>query len=261
VDTTGVTFNVGTGKMKVQVCQADVIRVQYTTASSIPAKSSLSVNMSWGAPSFCVTEAAGTVTITTARIKAKVSTSNGVVSYTDLDDKPLVAEDSKSLTATTISGGSTNKVQASFASPASEALFGLGQHKDGVVNKKGKRVHFHNLNDNHASSPTSGGDLTVPLLVSSKGYGIFWDNPADGDFYGKREMTKVVASDKVILVTGRGCHPSSAGYQQMADSVDLTLFSYGLQKPPTRKAPRIGQLSAAPQLRAVRRRPGSRAGR
>jgi alpha-D-xyloside xylohydrolase len=184
VETTGVTFNVGTGKMKVQVCQADVIRVQYTTASSIPAKTSLSVNKSWGTPSFCVTEAAGTVTITTARIKAKVSTSNGAVSYADLNDKPIVAEDSKSLTPTTISGSSTNKVQAVFTSPADEGLFGLGQHQDGVVNKKGKRVRFHNVNNNVASSPTAGGDIAIPLLVSSRGYGIFWDNAAEGDFFG-----------------------------------------------------------------------------
>lgn len=184
VDTTGVTFNVGTGKMKVQVCQADVIRVQYTTASSIPAKSSLSVNKIWGMPSFCVTEAAGTVTITTARVKAKVSTSNGAVSYADLNDKLILAEDSKSLTPTTISGSSTNKVQAVFTSPADEGLFGLGQHQDGVVNKKGKKVHFHNVNNNVASSPTAGGDITIPLLVSSKGYGVFWDNAAEGDFFG-----------------------------------------------------------------------------
>ncbi len=184
MDTTGVTFNVGTGKMKVQVCQADVIRVQYTTASSIPAKTSLSVNKSWGTPSFCVTEAAGSVTITTARIKAKVSTSNGALSYADLNDKAIVAEDSKSLTPTTISGSSTNKVQAVFTSPADEGLFGLGQHQDGAVNKKGKRAHFRNVNNNVANSPTAGGDITIPLLVSGKGYGIFWDNAAEGDFFG-----------------------------------------------------------------------------
>lgn len=183
-DTTGVTFNVGTGKMRVQVCQSDIIRVQYTTAASIPAKTSLSVNKAWDTPKFCVTEASGTVTIATSRIKAKVNTGTGVVSYTDLTDKAITAEDSKTLSPTTVSGSSTNKVQAAFTSPADEALFGLGQHQDGVLNKKGKKVHFHNVNNNVASSPTGGGDITIPLLVSNKGYGIFWDNAADGDFSG-----------------------------------------------------------------------------
>jgi alpha-D-xyloside xylohydrolase len=184
IDTSGVTFTVGTGKLRVQVCQADIIRVQYTTAASIPTKTSLSVNKAWTAPSFCVTEDAGTVTIATSRLKAKVATGTGLITYTDLDGKSILAEDSKALSATTVSGSSTNKVQAAFTSPSDEGLFGLGQHQDGVVNKKGKRVHFHNVNNNVASSATGGGDITIPLLVSSRGYGIFWDNAADGDFYG-----------------------------------------------------------------------------
>jgi alpha-D-xyloside xylohydrolase len=185
VDTTGVTFSLSAGKMRVQVCQADIIRVQYTTASSIPSKTSLSVNNTWATPTtFCVTEASGTVTISTERIKVKVNASTGVASYTDATDHAIVAEVSKSLTAATISGSSTNKVQASFTSSANEGLFGLGQHQDGVVNKKGKQVHFHNVNNNTQGSATQGGDITIPLLVSSEGYGIYWDNAADGDFFG-----------------------------------------------------------------------------
>lgn len=185
VDASGVSFTMGTGKMKVQVCQADIIRVQYATAASLPSKTSLAVNNPWSTPTtFCVAEASGTVVIATARIKAKVNPSTGAISYTDASDSPLVAETSKSLTAATVSGSSTNKVQATFSSPADEGLFGLGQHQDGVVNKKGKQVHFHNVNNNTQGSPTQGGDITIPLLVSSKGYGIFWDNPADGDFFG-----------------------------------------------------------------------------
>ena len=107
-----------------------------------------------------------------------------MVSYTDASDNAIVAEVSKSLTAATVSGSSTNKVQTAFTSSASEGLFGLGQHQDGVVNKKGKQVHFHNVNNNTQGSATQGGDITIPLLVSSKGYGIFWDNAADGDFFG-----------------------------------------------------------------------------
>ena len=184
VDTSGVTFTVGSGRLKVQVCQADILRVQYTTASSLPAKTSLSVNNPWGATTFCVAEAAGTATITTARIKAKVNTTTGAISYAEPNDNVILAEDSKSLSAATVSGSGTNKIQAAFVSPANEGLFGLGQHQDGVVNKKGKQVHFHNVNNNVASSATAGGDITIPLLISSKGYGIFWDNAADGDFYG-----------------------------------------------------------------------------
>ena len=173
VDTTGVTFNVGSGKMKVQVCQANIIRVQYTSASALPKKDSLSVSNTFATPpTFCVTEATGTVTVTTACMKAKVNTSTGLVSYTDPSDAALVAESSKATTATTVEGTSTYKIDTSFTSSADEALFGLGQRQDNNMNMKGKSTRLLNANTN----------INIPVMVSNKGYGIFWDNASTGNF-------------------------------------------------------------------------------
>jgi alpha-D-xyloside xylohydrolase len=174
VDATGVTFTLNPGRLRLQICKEDIIRVQYTTAASLPAKTSLSVSATWGTPGFCVAEAAGVVTITTARMKAKVNTSNGVVSYTDLSDAVVLAEDSKTVTAATVEGVSTNKIQTVFNSPTSEALFGLGQHQNDVINRKGTNQRILNANT----------QINNPVLVSSRGYGIFWDNYSASDFYG-----------------------------------------------------------------------------
>ena len=174
VNTDGVTFKLNPGLVKVQVCQSDIVRVEYTTAAAIPAVSSLSVNNAWATPSFCVAEVAGTVVITTTRMKAKVDIKTGVVTYTDLADKVVLAEDSKMLTPATVEGVKTNKVQSVFNSPADEALFGLGQHQDSVVNRKGTTRHILNVNT----------EINIPLLVSNKGYGVLWDNYSTSDFFG-----------------------------------------------------------------------------
>jgi alpha-D-xyloside xylohydrolase len=174
VDSTGVTFTVGSGRMRLQVCKEDVIRIEYTTATSIPAKTSLSVSATWGTPSFCVTDAGGVLTIATSRMKAKVNESSGLVTYTDLNDNLLVSESGKSLKSATVEGVATNTVQAAFNSPASEALFGLGQHQDGVINRKGSTLHMLNANT----------QIQIPVLVSNKGYGVFWDNYSTTDFAG-----------------------------------------------------------------------------
>ncbi|MDP4179708.1 MAG: glycoside hydrolase family 31 protein [Bacillota bacterium] len=176
-DTNGVTFTMNSGKMRLQVCKEDIIRVQYTTASSIPSKTSLSVNKVWDKPSFNVTESGDTVIITTSRMKAKVNKSNGSIAYTDLSDKVVLSEDStnsKSLTPATVEGVSTNKIQTIFNSPTDEALFGLGQTQDSVMNRKGTTAHLANGNM----------WIYIPVLVSNKGYGIFWDNYSASDFYG-----------------------------------------------------------------------------
>jgi alpha-D-xyloside xylohydrolase len=173
-DATGVTFTLASARLRVLVCKEDVIRVEYTTASSFPAKTSLSISKQWAPVSFCVAENAGTVTITTSRMKAKVNTTSGLVSYTDLDDRVVLSEDSKSMTAATVEGVSTNRIQTIFNSPADEALFGLGQHQDNVINRKGTNRRILNANT----------EINIPVLVSNRGYGIFWDNYSASDFYG-----------------------------------------------------------------------------
>ena len=171
VDTTGVTFTVGSGKMKVQVCTANIIRVEYASASSIPTKDSLSVSNTFATPpTFCVAEASGTVTITTACMKAKVATSTGLVSYTDASDTALVAESSKS---------ASGKIQTVFTSSSDEALFGLGQQPSNNSNRKNSSVHLSNSN----------GNIFIPVVVSNKGYGLFWDNPSVGDFSSSASTT------------------------------------------------------------------------
>ena len=174
-DETGVTFTLNGGRLRLQVCKEDILRVEYTTASAIPDKASLSVNKDWGKPSFCVAETSGTVTITTSRLKAKVDTTDGLVTYTDLNDAVILSEDAKSVSPATVEGVSTHRIQTTFDSPADEALFGLGQHQDNVMNRKGTNRHILNVNT----------EINVPLLVSNRGYGIFWDNYSMSDFYGR----------------------------------------------------------------------------
>jgi alpha-D-xyloside xylohydrolase len=125
-------------------------------------------------PSFCVDEALGIATVTTARMKAKVNETTGVVTFTDTNDAVILAEDSKRLTPTTVEGVNTLSVQTVFNSPANEALFGLGQHQDSVMNLKGATQHIENANT----------QINLPLLVSNRGYGVFWDNYSRSDFFG-----------------------------------------------------------------------------
>jgi len=174
VDSAGVTFTLNTGRLRVQVCQDDILRVEYTSAATLPDKQSLSINATWPKPSFCVSENAGTVTITTARLKAKVDTASGAVSYTDTNDKLILSEASKSTTPVTVEGVSTYKIQTAFNSPADEALFGLGQHQDSAMNLKGVTEQILNSN----------GWINIPVLVSNKGYGLFWDNYSTSNFAG-----------------------------------------------------------------------------
>ncbi len=176
-DGSGVIFTLSKGVMRVEVCQDDIIRIQYAPATTLPAKTSLVVNKAWGKPRFKVKEGAGIVTITTSRIKVKVTQSTGAITFTDLKDTVILAEDpeqSKSVTPAVVSGVNTHRIEDLFQSPTDEALYGLGQHQNNILNLKGTRQRLLNTNT----------EINIPVLVSSKGYGILWDNASASEFSG-----------------------------------------------------------------------------
>ena len=61
-------------------------------------------------------------------------------------------------------------IRLDFLSDASEAFWGLGQNPNGALNQKGNHVEFRQRN----------GIVSIPFLLSSRGYGLFWNNPALG---------------------------------------------------------------------------------
>lgn len=60
-----------------------------------------------------------------------------------------------------------------------EALFGLGQHEEGYGSLRGKRVYLHQSNRR----------IAIPLLTSTKGYGILWNTYAPAIFNDTEEGT------------------------------------------------------------------------
>ena len=63
-------------------------------------------------------------------------------------------------------------MQAEFEPAAGEALYGLGAHQNGFMNYAGRDVDMYQLNTVDV----------VPFLVSSRGYGLLWDNTSHTKF-------------------------------------------------------------------------------
>ncbi len=78
----------------------------------------------------------------------------------------------------TVNGEHTFQVGASFTAPADEHFYGLGQNQDGILDLRGRTIDCkHWYDDPHGES------VCVPFMVSSRGYGIVWDNPSDTHVY------------------------------------------------------------------------------
>lgn len=65
------------------------------------------------------------------------------------------------------------RVSAVFDSPAGEHYYGLGQQQQGALD-----LRDHRINCWHDYASIGGENVCVPFMVSSRGYGLIWDNPS-----------------------------------------------------------------------------------
>src|SRR6202044_3770191 len=109
----------------------------------------------------------GAITLVTARLKARVDTASGFVSFTDaVTGKQVLAEAAHTITPALVEGEQTANVQQQWQPNPDESFYGLGQQQLGILDLKGYDIELWQHNTN----------VAVPYLVSSNGYGIFWDN-------------------------------------------------------------------------------------
>ncbi len=67
-------------------------------------------------------------------------------------------------------GGDLLGCEVSFASHPSERIYGLGQHQHGLLDQKGAVVDLVQRNT----------EVSVPFVLSSRGYGLLWNMPGTG---------------------------------------------------------------------------------
>jgi alpha-D-xyloside xylohydrolase len=70
----------------------------------------------------------------------------------------------------TPTGNGYHRLEQRFRAYAGERLYGLGQHGHGMLDQKGAVIDLAQRN----------GEVTIPLLLSSRGYGLLWNSPAIG---------------------------------------------------------------------------------
>jgi alpha-D-xyloside xylohydrolase len=170
----GAVLTQKTGFLKLQVCSDSIVHVVYAPTSSFQEHPNYVVTKTaWDKPAWTMQETADEVTITTARLKVSVARIDGAITYRELDGKPLVQDANRRLTPVKVNGENTYRAEAFVNIYGShEGLYGLGQHQSGVWNYRGESVDISQDNSN----------ISVPLLVSSKGYGIYWNSESRSRF-------------------------------------------------------------------------------
>ena len=96
-------------------------------------------------------------------------------------------------------GSDTWSAEASFVAYDDERIYGLGQHRHGLLNQKGCVLELCQRN----------AEINIPWLVSSRGYGLLWNHPGTGRVELGRTRTRWIAHAArlidYVVTTGRNC--------------------------------------------------------
>lgn len=156
--------------LRIQVISNSILHITASPTSTFDTtKSLMLVDLKPTTTPFEVLNTNENVTLSTSSLKASVSIETGEIVFKDANGKTLLQETKgggKTITGTTLDGKQSYIVKQSFTSETDEALYGLGQHQNGVFNYKGTKVLLSQYNT----------EVAIPFLVSSKNYGILWDN-------------------------------------------------------------------------------------
>jgi len=174
-DANGVTFRTNSGSMRIEVCGERVVHVIASPTSEIPLPKVPVVTQPCRAASLQVKVGRTGTTLLTPAITVAVNTATGALSFSSVDGNAVLTEPSQGGKAFDVPSSAESKtwqIQQTFLSPSDEALYGLGQHQEGIFDVRGVPIRLHQANTN----------ISIPFLLSSKGYGLLWNNPSLTDF-------------------------------------------------------------------------------
>ena len=115
------------------------------------------------------------MTLSTARMSVRVDRATGRLTFADALGRMFLQETAtggKKMVPVTPNGEATFNVEQSFESPADEQLYGMSQSQDGIWNWRGMPIELRQQNTQTA----------IPVLISSKGFGLFWNNASLTEF-------------------------------------------------------------------------------
>ena len=164
----GIVVRGGYGTLRVEVCDAGVVRVTAVPGPLLPDRESLVVVNPCQDEDFQVKAEAGALTLTTPSLVVKIDPVTGKVSFQGPAGGLVLAEDSapRKFAPVEIAGDRGYAMGFSFASSPGENYYGLGQYKHGRMRLNGMSLVLEQKNT----------QIATPFFVSSKGYGVLVDN-------------------------------------------------------------------------------------
>jgi len=155
------------------------------------------------------------IVLTTSLLKLNINSETCNIVFQDPAGNVLLEEKNRNIKPAVVLSENTYHVQQTFQLSPQEALYGLGQHQDSIMNWRGHSVDLQQLNTN----------VSIPVIVSTKGYGILWDNYSltkfNDDQNGMKLWSEVGDGIDYYFIGGKNIDEVISGYRKLTGEVPM----------------------------------------
>ncbi|MFB6151461.1 MAG: TIM-barrel domain-containing protein [Haloarculaceae archaeon] len=240
-DDGGATFESNDRRLRVEPVSDDIVRVVYTGGEVAPVEESLMVeSLPDVAVDWTLQEGEETVSLSTGGVTLSVDRETAAFTWRDAEGDRLVrepAEGGKHLSPVSpaelalredVSGPEESLDRTAYGTTLEfefdedEALYGLGQHEEGIADYRGHMQYLYQTNTK----------VAMPALVSTKGYGVLFDTYAlsafHDDQHGSYFWSECADQLEYYFVAGPDLDDVVAGFRELTgESTLFPKWAYG----------------------------------
>ena len=196
----GLSLEADCGVLSVVPIADGALRVRCSPASPVDTESLVLIHPANDGP-FSMRKTAASISLTTSRLTATYDRKTGTLRFSDAKGQLLLEElpGARKVQPSRVQDQPTLTAEDRFRSPDDEHLFGSGQFQDGFLDIRDLPRRLTQVNS----------QISIPFLLSSKGYGLLWHNygltdlnPADNHLALVREAVGDTATAAVTTSEG-----------------------------------------------------------
>ena len=193
-----VVLELNQGLLSLIPLNQNAVRVQFSQPGSVPMEE-LIYTEKLPVPEYEVTEDKQSLVLSMDGISVEFDKGTEVLTFKDASKRIILQEkvDGRFMKASSVQDEPTYQVEQHFVSPKDEYIYGTGQFQDGYLNIRGLTRRLTQVNT----------QISIPFILSSKGYGLLWNNYGLTDFNPADqfvELTPVNASGETVTVNTTG---------------------------------------------------------
>jgi alpha-D-xyloside xylohydrolase len=221
-----VFVHLSSGTLRIEPCAANIIRISFAAGSLIPATNTPEIlGSSCPATPFHMNQTDSEITVDTQDVHVIVDRRSGALCYEDAAHHPFVSESKWPYPRLMHQRAASSYSEAFtwFALTPEERFYGLGQHQNGILNQRNLEMELSQDNTN----------ISIPFFLSSKGYGILWNNASATRWNNRFQPVLEVQSSfaKTIdyfFIAGPSFDRIIAGYRALTGAAPMfPLWAYG----------------------------------